>query len=176
MLDGSDLSNSYGSYKISDTTTGCSERPPLQNLGLAFSEDDSLVFVANPDQDRVNVIRTDNHAMEALVELPAGCDPHDVDVVGGMAYVVCRGLHSIETIDAVTLQLNTQNAIDLTWQTDSGQTPVAVATRSDGKFLFTANSSHRTLSVASLTSNTTVAQLYTGVNPARLLLLRLPQP
>jgi DNA-binding beta-propeller fold protein YncE len=59
--------------------------------------------------------------------------------------------------------------------------PVAIAARSDGLRLFTADSTHRTVSVLDIDPssqfvNTKRGELHTGSDASRLVLLRLPEP
>jgi hypothetical protein len=172
-------------HEIAATEPPCSERAALENFGLAFNEDRSRLLVANPDGDNLTVVRTSDFVVEARIALPPGSQPVDVAVVrpGGTqpetAYVVEQGDGRVRIIDIGTLSL-LPASIDL----NPGGPPlaaVAIAASSDGKRLFTADSTQRTVSVVDIdpdseTKNTKRKELHTGPDATRLVLLRLPPP
>jgi hypothetical protein len=170
-------------HKISGTEPPCSQRPPLANFGLSFNGDGSLLFIANPDKDRVDVLRTSDFQFDAFIQLPAGSVPVDVALVepGGTqperAYVAGYGDGIVRIIDVDTRSLFPA-FIDLN-PGGPPLAPVAIAARTDGLRLFTVNSTDRSVSVldikpASPTENKWRKDLHTASDATRLVLLRLP--
>jgi YVTN family beta-propeller protein len=178
------LMDKVAEYKISHTEPGCSLRPPLANMGLAFSADSRKLFVANPDADRVDVYDTTTN--QFLAQIPVGDEPVDVALVrpGGTqaerAYVVGHGDGIVRIVDVASQSLLSA-FIPLNLPGQPPLAPVAIAARSDGLRLFTADSTHRTVSVLDIdplsdTRDTKLKEIPTGPEATRLALLRLPSP
>jgi DNA-binding beta-propeller fold protein YncE len=110
--------------------------------------------------------------VDVAVVRPGGTQPE-------RAYVVEHGTGRVRIIDVATHTLSPE-PIDLN-PGGPALAPVAIAARSDGRRLFTADSTHRTISVidinpSSPTPNTKLKELHTGSDASRLVLLRLPPP
>jgi hypothetical protein len=178
--------------EIASTPSQCSGSEAsvldLQNAGAAFNLDHTRLFIANPDGNRVDTLETEV-GIEMNTLGPAtwitGAMPVDVAVVqpGGTGaervYVAGRTSRRIHIIDLggptpVLLGASINLAAD-----GQQRIPVAIAARSDGMRLFTADSTHGTVSVSTINPddvppNRWLRDLATGPNSSRLVLLRLP--
>jgi hypothetical protein len=170
-------------HEIAATEPPCSERPALENVGLALSGDGSRLLVANPDGDELVVVRTSYFVVESRIELSPGSQPVDVAVVqpGGtgseLAYVVGHGDHVLYVVNTSTIQA----VVDLAAPGDPDVAllkPVAVAARSDGKRVFTADNLHETITVVNIDPTIGLPrrwnEIYPGGPARRLVLLDVP--
>jgi YVTN family beta-propeller protein len=153
-------------------------------MGMALSLDKAKLFVANPDQDRVEVLDVATDTLDDSI--PVGDEPVDVAVVQTAgpfaqerAYVTNRLGQSVSVL-SVAPPMWIRN-IDLTLlEPNLPVQPAAIAARTDGKRLFIANNQHGTIKVVSidtdrpLTENTVVKTIGVGPEAKRLVLLTLP--
>jgi len=163
----------------------CNSSTIFANVGMAFSLDRTKLFVANPDQDRVDILDLATDPPNDPILVPVGDEPVDVAVVQTAgdfsqerAYVTNRLGQSVSVLSVATPMLVA--TIELTAQEPNPPVqPVAIAALADGTRLFVANNQHGTIKVVNIDTdsafeNTVVRTI--GVGPAvkRLVLLTLP--
>lgn len=169
--------------QINRTEPPCSERLPLDNLGLAFNEDRSLLHVVDPDGDRLLTLDTATNAFVSSMDLPVDSEPVDVAVVkpGGTGnervYVVGHGDHFLYVSDGFSI-LSELNLAEPGDPEEALLRPVALATRSDGLRVFTANNLHETITIVNIDPGipnpVRVKDVGTDGPARRLALLNLP--
>ena len=165
-----------------------------QNVGLEFSLDQRMLFIVNPNLDRLEVLTLPNHGLNTLPGTPilVGDFPVDVTVVRRnrdpnqeMAYTVNRYAQTVSQID-ITSDSFTSDPDITPFPPASNRYFVAIDARSDGKRLFTANWTHQSVGVVNIDPDNPLAPFWvtdigTAYNPnegfpTRLVLLRLAEP
>ena len=165
----------------------CNSSTILPNVGMAMTiSEPRMLFVANPDQGRVEVLDTATDALLAPIAL-SGTMPVPVDIAvveqAGpfgieAAYVVDSQNQNLRVIDVLTLQ-----QVDIVPLVDPAfpdPQPVAVAAMSDGTRLFTADSLSGGLSVINIKSDDEdfhkrIGTIAAGGDVRRIVLLALPE-
>lgn len=156
---------------------------PLANVGMAFSADRTKLFVANPDQDRVEVLDTATQTLGTPIAVgPRPVDVATVVTAGAFgeerAYVVERGTQPprISIIDVTILMID-DNPIELSL----GGAPTAIAALSNGTRLFLTDPANESVLVVDVdtdnvdgTENRVINELAVGPAPHRVVLMRLP--
>jgi len=162
-------------HLISETEPGCSARAPLENIGMAFSVDRGTLFVANPDQDRVEVLDTATHALGTPILVGTGRQPVDVavaykdgDPTKERAYVANRLGNTVTVIDVASLTF-VREVLGT-----SG--PVALVALSDGTKVFTMDKDAGTISIVNLLVEPEVntRDLLVSTSVRRAALLQVP--
>jgi hypothetical protein len=163
----------------------CDSSTVFDNIGMAMSLNEDKLFIANPDANTVEVL---DLGMYTLSSIGVGQRPVDVAIVkaGGLethhrAYVLNQLDHSVHIIDVTTGAYVTPFPIELAENPpDPSLRPIAIAARSDGRRLFTADGTHQSLTIVAidpqdpLTENTRLGAIPVQGGPLRLELLAIP--
>ena len=168
---------------LAQVTANCSSHNALPNVGLALSlaPVNRKLFVVNPDLDQVEARDIDTGTL--LASIPVGTDPVDVVVVkkGGTdekAFVLDRSDRTITEIDVLDLTAEPPFSMAENQVPSTTLYPVAIAARSDGMRLYTADTTHRTISVITIAPQDPPArwvhEVPTDVDPRRLVVLSRP--
>jgi YVTN family beta-propeller protein len=125
---------------------------------IALSRDDRLLWVVNPEDDTVSVIRTDNRSI--LDTIDVGNEPRSVavDPNNEFAYVANAIAGSVTVIRIANATFANFNAVvDKTIRT--GAEPWDVVVSPNGRRVFVANSAQDTISVINGLNQTLIGQV-----------------
>ncbi len=130
----------------------------MNSAPLALSADNKLLWVVNPDDDSVSVLRTDSHVPVAKIKV--GNEPQGValDPANRYAYVANAASSTVSVIrirnsDPQSFQAEEQA------QLTTGAEPWNVVASPDGRRIFVANSSQDTISVISAYSRRIIGHI-----------------
>ena len=131
---------------------------PTYSSPIAISRDDRLIWVVNPGDDSVSVIRPDNYTR--LAKIPVGDEPQSLALTpdGQYAYVANAKDSSVSVIHIQDPAWGTFSATVVT-NLITGAEPWNIVTSPDGKRVFVANSSQDTISVIDATTRTVLGHV-----------------
>jgi YVTN family beta-propeller protein len=134
-------------------------RIPVQDnpLGIALTDDQSLLVVANANSDTVSLV--DTSAGSVIATVPVGHGPEDVAVTpdASTAYVTDVNAGTVSVVDL--------RQRELIGEVPVGVDPGGIAISRDGAFAYVANSGSRSVSVIGIPSNVVVATIPVGMTP-----------
>jgi YVTN family beta-propeller protein len=131
---------------------------PTYSSPVAISQNDRLIWVVNPSDDSVSVIRPDNNTR--LAKLSVGDEPQSVALTpnGQYAYVANAAGSSVTVIQINDPAWGTFNATPIATLT-TGAEPWNVVTSPDGLRVFVANSGQDTITVIDATTHTIIGHV-----------------
>jgi len=123
---------------------------------IALTSDNTLVWVANPDNDSVSVLEVDADKNRKLKEIPVGDEPRCVAITPDdrKVYVTNAGSGNVYVIDAASRSVSTTISV--------GVEPLGCALTLDGAKLYVANFVSDSVSVID-TASDTVTKTIEGV-------------
>jgi YVTN family beta-propeller protein len=135
--------------KVPTTTTF---NHPTNSSPIALSADNRLLWVVNPKDNSVSVIRTDQNSV--ITKITVGEDPEGValDPADRFAYVANAGSNTVTIIkitnaDPDTFAAAVDDSAGKDGQITTGAEPWNIVTSPDGKRVFVANSGQDTITV-----------------------------
>jgi DNA-binding beta-propeller fold protein YncE/mono/diheme cytochrome c family protein len=97
--------------RLSSLIVAATPPPPLSGGTLAVAKDGSVVVAADPDRDRVYLVRPGTQEVRRVL-LGAGSEPGRVVLDGaGRAHVALRGRGSVVAIDLATAELGAETPV-----------------------------------------------------------------
>ena len=137
---------------------------PTYSSPIAISRNDRLIWVVNPSDDSVSVIRPDTN--QRLATIAVGDEPQSVALTpdNQFAYVANAAGNSVTVIRIVDPAWGTFNAfVDATVGNNghllTGAEPWNIVTSPDGRRVFVANSSQDTITVIDATTRTIIGHV-----------------
>lgn len=123
---------------------------PTASQTLALSADDSILVVANPDNDSVTVFEVRGDANRKMGEIKVGKEPNGVAVhpSGAPAYVANSVSGTISVVDPLLGRVETTIAV--------GTEPYGLALTPNGKKLYVTNARSNSVSVIDTSTNRVV--------------------
>src|SRR6185369_10312768 len=131
---------------------------PTQSSPIAINFNDRLIWVVNPSDDSVSVIRPDNNTR--LAKITVGDEPQSVALTpdNQYAYVANAAAGSVTIIHISDPAWGTFSAtVDSTLTT--GAEPWNIVSSEDGKRIFVANSAQDTITVIDATTRTIIGHV-----------------
>jgi len=133
---------------------------PTASSPIALSPDDRFVWVANPDNNSVSVVRVENDANQLVAEIPVGKEPQNVAISpnGANVYVTNTASSTVSVIDTASRAVvNTILA---------GTEPYGIAFTPNGRKLYVANARSNDVTVIDALSNTPIGTIpNVGIEP-----------
>jgi uncharacterized protein (TIGR03437 family) len=136
---------------------------PMSSQPLALSADDSLLLVANPDNNTVTLFDVKN-GNARLVEIPVGKEPNGVALSpdGSRGYVA----NTVDgTVSVIGIDRSRYNGSAVSATIRVGTEPYGIAITPGGTKLYVANARSNSVSVISTASNSVTANINTGPEP-----------
>ncbi len=137
---------------------------PTYSSPIAISRDDRLIWVVNPDDNSVSVIRPDNHTR--LAKISVGLEPQSIALTpdGQYAYVANAAGNSVTVIRILNSTFNMFSAVvdttaGVNGHITTGAEPWNVVTSPDGLRVFVANSAQDTITVINATTRTIIGHV-----------------
>jgi YVTN family beta-propeller protein len=137
---------------------------PTYSSPIALSQDDQLVWVVNPDNDTVSVIRTDTNAL--ITSISVGNEPQGVALTPDNQYAyVANTADSSVTVIRITnaSPAGFQAAVDTTVGPNgsfrTGADPFNIVVSPDGQRVFVANSGQDTITVINAATRTIIGHV-----------------
>jgi YVTN family beta-propeller protein len=139
---------------------------PTYSSPIAISQDDRLVWVVNPGDDSVSVIRSDTNVR--LAKIPVGDEPESIAVTpdNQYAYVANPANNSVTIIRVIDSSWNAFSAaVDAdpysgsTGHITTGAEPWNLVCSPDGKRIFVANSGQDTITVIDTSSKSVLGHV-----------------
>jgi 40-residue YVTN family beta-propeller repeat len=142
----------------SQTASAAVFNRPTYSSPIAMSADNQLVWVVNPEDDSVSVIRTDTYTV--IAKITVGDEPQSiaVDPNNQFAYVANTASSNVTVIrinnaDPAYFQAEVNN------QLTTGAEPWNIVISPDGTRVFVANSGQDTITVIRMDNNTIIGQV-----------------
>jgi YVTN family beta-propeller protein len=137
---------------------------PTYSSPVAVSRDDTLVWVVNPSDDSVSVIRTDNYTR--LARIAVGDEPQSIALTPDGQYAFVANA-AAGTVTAIKINNPLWGAFDAVVDTTvgnnghltTGSEPWNIVTSPDGLRVFVANSGQDTITVIDATTRTIIGHL-----------------
>lgn len=133
---------------------------PTASSPIALSPDDRFVWVANPDNNSVSVVRVENDANQLVAEIPVGIEPQNVAITpnGATLYVTNTASGTISVID--TASRTVVNTIL------AGTEPYGIALTPNGRKLYVSNARSNDVTVIDASTNTPIGTIpNVGIEP-----------
>jgi YVTN family beta-propeller protein len=144
--------NAEKTNQISQVPTTTAFNHPTNSSPIALSADNRLLWVVNPKDNSVSVIRTDQNTV--ITKIPVGVDPESValDPADRFAFVANAGSNSVTIIkitnsDPDQFAATVDTSVGKDGQLTTGAEPWNIVTSPDGKRVFVANSGQDTITV-----------------------------
>ncbi|CAN5231804.1 hypothetical protein BH10PSE7_BH10PSE7_05860 [soil metagenome] len=130
---------------------------PLSSSPIALSADQRFVWVVNPRDNTVSVLRTDNNSV--VTTIATGKEPRSValDPNNTFAYVANAADSSVTIIQITNATF--ANFAVVTKSVKTGAEPWDIVMSPDGKRVFVANSGQDTITVINATTRTIIGQV-----------------
>lgn len=136
---------------------------PTASSPIALSPDDRFVWVANPDNNSVSVVRVENDANQLVAEIPVGKEPQNVAISpnGATLYVTNTASGTVSVID--TASRSVVNTIL------AGTEPYGIALTPNGRKLYVSNARSNDVTVIDALTNTPIGTIpNVGIEPRGL--------
>ena len=140
------------------TAWGQTYARPTYSSPVAVSRSDNLIWVVNPSDDSVSVIRPDNNTR--LAKIPVGDQPESIALTpdGQYAYVANAAAGTVTIILISDPAWGTFSASVVTILT-TGAEPWTIVTSPDGLRMFVANSAQDTITVINASTRTIIGHV-----------------
>ncbi|HEY2951980.1 MAG TPA: beta-propeller fold lactonase family protein, partial [Verrucomicrobiae bacterium] len=131
---------------------------PTYSSPIAISRDDKLIWVVNPSDDSVSVIRPDNNTR--LAKIPVGDEPQSIALTpdGQYAYVANAAAGTVTVILISNPAWGSFRA-DVVTNLTTGAEPWNIVTSPDGLRVFVANSGQDTITVINAATRTIIGHV-----------------
>ena len=137
---------------------------PTYSSPIAVSRDDNLVWVVNPSDDSVSVLRTDDYTR--LAKIPVGDEPESIALTPDGQYAFVANA-AAGTVTAIKINNPLWGAFSAVVDTTvgnnghltTGAEPWTIVTSPDGLRVFVANSGQDTITVIDATTRTIIGHL-----------------
>lgn len=133
---------------------------PTASSPIALSPDDRFVWVANPDNNSVSVVRVENDANQLVAEIPVGKEPQNVAISpnGATLYVTNTVSGTVSVIDTASRAVvNTILA---------GTEPYGLALTPNGRKLYVSNARSNDVTVIDALTNAPIGTIpNVGIEP-----------
>ncbi len=137
---------------------------PTTSSPIALSADNSLLWVVNPDDDSVSVIRTDTNRV--IAKIGVGDEPQSValDPTNTFAYVANAASNNVTVIRITNANPNTFVAapdlnVGVRGSITTGAEPWNIVISPDGQRVFVANSGQDTITVINANNRTVIGSV-----------------
>lgn len=136
-----------GDRRLSVASAQGGSRGPTSSGPIALTPDDKFVWVANPDNDTVTVIRVENDAHQKVAEIPVGDEPQNLAITpnGQFVYVSNTISGTLSVINTASLQVVRLIRV--------GTEPYGLAFTPNGSKLYVANARSDNVSVIDTATN-----------------------
>ena len=131
---------------------------PTYSSPIAISRDDQLIWVVNPEDNSVSVIRPDNNTR--IAKIPVGTEPQSIALTpnGQYAYAANAAGNSV-TIIHIDDPAWASFSVTIDSQVPTGAEPWNIVTSPDGQRVFVANSGQDTVTVLNAVTRTIIGHV-----------------